>query len=395
MFKSYILSIIGLLLGVGALAFVFVYQKGLEPENTKYNCAFNAASIEGKIIGNKLDDLSAKYLPPVSVKKKAGKGNLVAHYEDIKIFTRGEKTIIREMDVTYKDSVATEIAYGEPHKAMDARIVNASPLSFILMDLEIFTRDKESVTTQKAKSGEVVLLLLWLVLMANLPFLLTWPLATFVAKKVEYPMSAVIMLPLWLVLYWIFYGIAAYAIGTAMLLIVLGAIWLLIALKTFHRAIAPEPEPEPYDYQEPSNPGSDYNRNADPARVQDYVYHVQNLAVVVTMASYAKNVSEARAEFLTKIAMREGIGIDLFNKALSSPTLNIHQPQDPSLKEEFIDNFAKILLCDSSFSTVQLGAAMTLAKGFGITEDDFGARLRSLAQSVYHRDFSSYKILKV
>lgn len=38
---------------------------------------------------------------------------------------------------------------------------------------------------------------------------------------------------------------------------------------------------------------------------------------------------------------------------------------------------------------------MTLAKGFGITEDDFGARLRSLAQSVYHRDFSSYKILKV
>ena len=395
MFKSYILSIIGLLLGVGALAFIYIYRSGLEPENTKYDCSFNSATIEGKIVGLKLDDVSAKYLAPASLKKKAGRGNYIAHYDNVKIFTRGEKAIVWDMDVTYKDSVATAITLGDPHTNMDARVANASPLSFTLMNLEIFTRSKEAANTQKAEKWQVVLMILWLVLMANLPFLLTWPLATLAAKKIEAPWSALLVIPMWLVLYWIFYGIAAYAIGTAMLLIVLGVMWLLIALRAFHKAIAPEPEPVPYEYEEPSNPGSGSTNSPDSARFQDYVYHVQNLAVIVTMASYAKNVSEARAEFLTKIAMREGIGIDLFNKALSSPTMVIHQPSDPSLKDVFIDNFAKILLCDSSFSTVQLGAAITMAEGFGITDDEFGNRLMSIASSVYHREYSSYKILKV
>ncbi|MBQ9410000.1 MAG: hypothetical protein IJU21_00145 [Bacteroidales bacterium] len=395
MFKSYILSFLGMLLGVGALVFIYIYRNGLEPENTKYSCAFNSATVESKIIGLKLDDVSEKYLAPISVKKKAGKGNMVAHYEDVKILTRGEKTIVWDMDVTYKDSVATAITLGEPHTNMDARFANASPFSFTLMNLELFTRSKESVNTQKAKPWQVILMVIWLVLMANLPFLLTWPLATLAAKKIEAPWSALVVIPMWLVLYWIYYGIAAYAIGTAMLLLVLGVMWLLIALRAFHKAIRPEPEPQPYQPEDSSNPGSDYNNNADSARFQDYVYHVQNLAVIVTMASYAKNVSEERAKFLTNIAMKEGIGIDLFNKALSSPTMVIHQPSDPSLKDVFIDNFAKILLCDSSFSTVQLGAAITMAEGFGLTDDEFGQRLVSIASSVYHREYSSYKMLKV
>ena len=397
MFKSYILSIIGVLLGVGAIAFVYKLSKDVEPENIRYICSFNSATIENRIIGQKLDVLSEKYLPPVSVKKKAGRGNMVAHYEDVKIFTRGAEGIIRQMDVTYKDSVATEIVYGEPRKNMDAKIVNASPLALVLIDHEIFTKNKETTEKHKATTPETIMILIWLLLMSNLPFLFTWPLATFAAKKMEYPWNALLVVSVWLLLYWIYLGIAAYAIGTAVLFLVIDAIWLFLAMKFFFRIVKPEPVPT---YSSPSDSydsgsGRDSSSNANPARLQDYTYHLQNLAVIASLAAYAKNVSEERAKFITNIATKEGIGIDLFNKALSSPTMVIHQPSDPSLKDVFIDNFAKILLCDSSFSTVQLGAAITMAEGFGITDDEFGNRLMSIASSVYHRDYSSYKVLKV
>ena len=396
MFKSYILSIIGVLLGVGAIAFVYKLSKDVEPDNIRYICSFNSATIENRIIGQKLDVLSEKYLPPVSVKKKAGRGNMVAHYEDVKIFTRGAEGIIRQMDVTYKDSVATEIVYGEPRKNMDAKIVNASPLALVLIDHEIFTKNKETTEKHKATTPETIMILIWLLLMSNLPFLFTWPLATFAAKKMEYPWNALLVISLWLLLYWIYLGIAAYAIGTAVLFLVIDAIWLFLAMKSFFRMVKPEPVPtysDPADYE--GDPRRDYNENADPARVQDYIYHIQNLAAIVSLAAYAKNVSEARAEFLTKMAMREGIGINLFNKALSSPTLEVHQPSTPALKKEFIDNLAKIILCDNSYSTVQLGAAITVAQGLGMDDKDFGLLLIDTANNVYHRDYGSYKVLKV
>ena len=399
MFKSYVLSIVGMLLGVGALVFIYIYRDKLEPENAKYNCVFNSATLESKIIGLKLDDVSEKYLAPASVKtvkKKGGKKDILAHYEDVKIFTRGEKTVVREMDVTYQDSVATAITLGEPHATKDASIANFSPLAFTLIDAEIFTRSKETVNTEKAQKWQAVLLILWLIVMANLPFFLTWPLATWAAKKLDTPWGALLMIPLWLVLYWIYFGIASYAIGTAMLFVVLGIIWLLIAMRAFSKATHPVPEPTfSPTYQSGRSNTASRNTINPTRRQQDYYCHIQNLAMISAAASFAKNESETRYQFIVDIAMREELELERFKQAINSPTIKACQPSNPALRQEFIDNIAKILLCDTTFSTIQLGIAKTLTMGLGVSDDDFHDLVKRIASNVYHRELSSYNILEV
>ena len=93
--------------------------------------------------------------------------------------------------------------------------------------------------------------------------------------------------------------------------------------------------------------------------------------------------------------MREELELERFKQAINSPTINACQPSNPALRQEFIDNIAKILLCDDAFSTIQLGIAKTLTKGLGVSDDDFHNLVKRIASNVYHRELSSYNILQV
>ena len=215
---------------------------------------------------------------------------MVARYENIKIFTRGEKTIIEGMDITYRNGVAASIKYDEPRKNKDAIFANYSPLAFFFMDKEFLAKDQEVVNTKKAEKWQIPLLILLLVFLVNIPFLLSWPLATLMAKKIGGGVSVFLALVLWLALYWMYLGIAAYAIGTAMIFLILGGIWILIALGAFARAVRPvytAPsgyDPSDYDTSSSSSgPASSYQPPLQPKTDSPAVQHLQNLAALLSL----------------------------------------------------------------------------------------------------------------
>lgn len=386
MFRNYVVAIIGAAIAVVTLVAVGIYQATLDPENTKYDCAFNSASIERKIIGKRADYVAQRYLPPVSAKKKSGKGNFVAHYDDVAIFTRGEKTVVHGMDITYADSVATAISFSEPVKSKDAAILNACPLCFKLIDAEFMTKTKGTVETKKAPKGMIPLAILLLFILSNIPFLLLWPFSTWLIKK-EVPMGALIAIVSWLLLYWIYIGILAYSNGTAILFLVLAVIWVAIAAgKILSSRPADDYVPEVEDYEE-DIPDAD-------ADTDDYLDHVSNLAIVLALAGLGKNPSQNRAMLVADIANRHHLPADKFQTVLEKPDMQVNMPRNESLKAEFIENFCKILLCDTSFSDVQFGAVMTMVKGLGITEDEAQGALAYVAKTYYGKALSDYTILK-
>ena len=383
MFKSYIVSIIGFLLGVGAIIYAGIYTNYEEPENVKQTYVFNAGSIEQKLLGKTPEEISEKYLAPVSTKKLKGKGNQVSHYENIKIFTRHEKTVVETLDITFRNGVAESLKYGEPRKNKDASFANASPLAFWLMDKEIFTKGSEVIKAEQAEKWQIPLLLLLLVFLVNLPFLLTWPLATLMAKKMD-DAAFFLIAPLWLLLYWVYLGIAAYAFGTAMLFLILGGIWLLIAMRAFYRTV----DTSVYSGSTGGYSGSSYGSGTGSTYVsQDVCNHIGNLWILVRLCSLADIDPKKRMDFLADIATRERVATSTFKGIINNPTLSDPKPVSNSLKEEFLDDLAGILLCDTTFSDVQSGYAFTVSEVYGEKREKFIGRMITYARTELGKQF--------
>lgn len=394
MFKSYIVSIIGFLLGVGVIVYAQLYTKAYSNEDLKQGYSFNAASIEQKLLGKTLEEVSEQYLAPESLKKQKGKGNMVARYENIKIFTRGEKTIINGMDITYKNGVAASIKYDEPRKSKDAIFANYSPLAFFFMDKEFLTKDQEVINTKKAEKWQIPLLILLLVFLVNIPFLLSWPLAILMAKKIGGGVSVFLALVLWLALYWIYLGIAAYAIGTAMIFLILGGIWILIALGAFARAARPvysTPsgyDPSDYDTSSPSSgPAPSYQPPLKPKTDDPAVQHLQNLAALLSLSYAGKLPVDAKTALISDIATREQVDIESFKYAMNNITLEAPKHVSGQRKMQFIDDIAAILACETSFSNPFFGAAVMIAEHYGLESNQFLGRVKTIAKMKYQRDF--------
>ncbi len=394
MFKSYIVSIIGFLLGVGVIVYAQLYTKAYSNEDLKQGYSFNAASIEQKLLGKTLEEVSEQYLAPESLKKQKGKGNMIARYENIKIFTRGEKTIINGMDITYKNGVAASIKYDEPRKSKDAIFANYSPLAFFFMDKEFLTKDQEVINTKKAEKWQIPLLILLLVFLVNIPFLLSWPLATLMAKKIGGGVSVFLALVLWLALYWIYLGIAAYAIGTAMIFLILGGVWILIALGAFARAARPvysAPsgyDPSDYDTSSPSSgPAPSYQPPLKPKTDDPAVQHLQNLAALLSLSYAGKLPVDAKTALISDIATREQVDIESFKYAMNNITLEAPKHVSGQRKMQFIDDIAAILACETSFSNPFFGAAIMIAEHYGLESNQFLGRVKAIAKMKYQRDF--------
>ena len=384
MFKSYIVSIIGFLLGVGAIVYAGIYTNYEEPENVKQTYVFNAGSIEQKLLGKTPEEISEKYLAPVSTKKLKGKGNQVSHYENIKIFTRHEKTVVETLDITFRNGVAESLKYGEPRKNKDASFANASPLAFWLMDKEIFTKGSEVIKAEQAEKWQIPLLLLLLVFLVNLPFLLTWPLATLMAKKMD-DAAFFLIAPLWLLLYWVYLGIAAYAFGTAMLFLILGGIWLLIAMRAFYRTV----DTPVYSGSTGGYSGSSYGSGSSSSYVsQNVCNHIGNLWILVQLSSLADIDPKKRMDFLADIATRERVATSTFKEIINNPTLSDPKHVSSARKEEFLDDLAGILLCDTTFSDVQSGYAFTVSEAYGEKREKFIGRMATYARTEYGRDLA-------
>ena len=394
MFKSYIVSIIGFLLGVGAIIYAGIYTNYFEPDNVKQTYVFNAKTIELKLIGKTSEEIAENYLPPVSVKKLKGQGNQIAHYEDIKIFTRHEKTVVESMDITFKKNVAESIKYGEAHKNRDASFANASPLAFWLMDKELFTKGKEVIESEQAEKWQIPLLLLLLVFLVNLPFLLTWPLATLMAKKMD-DVAFFLIAPLWLLLYWIYLGIAAYAIGTAMVFLILGGIWLLIAMRAFYRAVDTPVysgstggySGSSYGSGSSSSSGSSYQPPKQPITETVEVRHFENLSALFTIAQMDKLPQDKIMQTISDIGLREKIDMDAFKYAVAHPSLEIPLGVTGSRKMQFVDDIAQVITCQTTISDKFLSVGLSFAEKYGLDTDQFSGRLRSVAYSKYQRKF--------
>ena len=377
MFKSYIVSIIGFLLGVGAIVYAGIYTNYVEPDNVRQTCVFSSKTINQKLIGKTPEEISEKYLAPVSTKKLKGKGNQISHYENVRIFTRHEKTVVETLDITFQNGVAESLKYGEPRKNKDASFANASPLAFWLMDKEIFTKGSEVIKAEQAEKWQIPLLLLLLVFLVNLPFLLTWPLATLMAKKMD-DAAFFLIAPLWLLLYWIYLGIAAYAIGTAMVFLVLGGIWLLIAMRAFYRAV----DTPVYSGSTGGYSGSSSGSGSSSSYVsQDVRNHLGNLWILVQLCSLADIDPQKRMEFLAKIATRERAATPNFKEILSNAKMSDPKPVSNARKEEFLDDLAGILLCDTTFSDVQSGYAFTVSEVYGEEIEKFTGRMITYART--------------
>lgn len=399
MFKSYIVSIIGFLLGVGVFVFAQLYTKAYSNEDLKQGYSFNAATIEQKLLGKTLEEVSERYLAPESLKKQKGKGNMIARYENIKIFTRGEKTIINGMDITYKNGVAASIKYDEPRKNKDAIFANYSPLAFFFMDKEFLTKDQEVINTKKAEKWQIPLLILFLVFLVNIPFLLSWPLATLMAKKIGGGVSVFLALVLWLALYWIYLGIAAYAIGTAMLFLILGGIWILIALGAFARAVRPvysapsgygpsSYDPSDYDTSSSSSgPAPSYQPPLKPKTDDPAVQHLQNLGALLSLSYAGKLPVDAKTNVIGDIATREQVDIESFKYAMNNITLEAPKHVSGQRKMQFIDDIATIVACETSFSNPFLGAAVMIAEHYGLDSNQFLGRVKTIARTKYQRNF--------
>lgn len=394
MFKSYIVSIIGFLLGVGVIVYAQLYTKAYSNEDLKQGYSFNAASIEQKLLGKTLEEVSEQYLAPESLKKQKGKGNMIARYENIKIFTRGEKTIIEGMDITYKNGVAASIKYDEPRKNKDAIFANYSPLAFFFMDKEFLTKDQEVINTKKAEKWQVPLLILLLVFLVNIPFLLSWPLATLMAKKIGGGVSVFLVLVLWLALYWIYLGIAAYAIGTAMIFLILGGVWILIALGAFSRATRPvysAPsgyDSSGYDTSSPSSgPASSYQPPLKPKTDDPAVQHLQNLAALLSFSYAGKLPVDTKTDIISDIATREQVDIESFKYAMNNISLDAPKHVSGQRKMQFIDDIATIVACETSFSNPFLGGAVMIAEHYGLESNQFLGRVKAIAKMKYQRDF--------
>ena len=394
MFKSYIVSFIGFLLGVGVIIYAQLYTKAYSNEDLKQGYSFNAASIEQKLLGKTLEEVSEQYLAPESLKKQKGKGNMIARYENIKIFTRGEKTIINGMDITYKNGVAASIKYDEPRKSKDAIFANYSPLAFFFMDKEFLTKDQEVINTKKAEKWQIPLLILLLVFLVNIPFLLSWPLATLMAKKIGGGVSVFLALVLWLALYWIYLGIAAYAIGTAMIFLILGGVWILIALGAFARAARPvysAPsgyDSSGYDTSSPSSgPAPSYQPPLKPKTDDPAVQHLQNLAALLSLSYAGKLPVDAKTDIIGDIATREQVDIESFKYAMNNISLDAPKHVSGQRKMQFIDDIATIVACETSFSNSFLGAAIIIAEHYGLESNQFLGRVKAIAKMKYQRDF--------
>ena len=398
MFKSYLASIVGFLLAAGTIVYAGLYTRFADQGNVRDTYVFNSKSIEQKLAGKTIEEITELYLPPVSVKTMKGKGNMVARYEDIKIFTRGEKSIVKGMTVTYKNGKADSFQYDEPTKDRDAGLANASPLAFFLMDKEILTKHQEPINSVKAEKWQIPIMLLLLVILANLPFFLTWPLSTMMAKKMDGNL-AIIMVPLmWLLLYWIYLGIAAYAIGTAMIVVVLGAMWLLIAFVALTRTLvrpvrARTPKPSYEESYPPSAPRQKQARAPQPPRKpqrdprkDEAVEHLRNVAAFLSLAQQNKMPVENINVLISDIATRENVDIESFKYAMANPSLEVGKHLSASRKQQFIDDLIELLVCEQTIGTLQIGLVMLLC-GEKYHSEDYKDRIRDIALNKYHRNF--------
>lgn len=397
MFRSYIPSLIGFVAGIGIIVYMFaIYPKSIEPDNIEYGCTFNAMTMENKLIGKTYTEISQKYLPPVSVKSKGRKGNMNARYENLRIFTKGENTISYGMNITYKDSVATDLVIDEPSKSKDAFFVNAMPLSYLLIDMEFMTRDRSPLNNSSAKGWQIPLLLLFGLLLINLPFLLLWPLTTYIVNKTEAPWANIFPLLLWLVGYWLYIGIVAYSNGSAILFVVLGVIWIIVAdiilngsvdqadLSHIHNTAGPRVLNTTTTYTPVSNNSGGGSNTSGPVYAT-CLSHISNLAAV--LGTSKGHQSMERASVVATFAQKHGIDMNDFDTAIGKGTVDVTVPSNKTLYNEFRDNIARILLCDATMNNLQLGVAAKMLESYGIDRDSLSGFLDGISQKEYGRTF--------
>ena len=368
MYKSYILSITGCLLTIAVVAFFACFKdQGHPAEDYQYSCVFNQASMDGKLMGKSYDYVTEHYLPAKEIKgKKKKAGQFQAVYENIKVFSKGSRDVVRDMTLDYQDSVVVKIALGEAKPSKDARWLNLSPLSFQFMDWEVLTQQKNLKEKGKNKWWQLPILLVVFLMLVNFPLLVLWPVGVLIIKKWGNGIAIAGVLLLNVFALWLFDGIAAYADGSVGLFLFCQAITLIIMYRSMKKALPvhacasssyssrPTVSPKPYK-SAPVSP--------TPAQKR-LMTHISNLSWLMT----AKNDKSEGARTQKRIEAIEAVNNRYpglltrgqFEKALSSPSLDYIVPNDEAIKKEYAKDFLRLLACDTSVPITFYQALMAM-----------------------------------
>ena len=402
MYKSYILSITGCLLTIAVVAYFACFKdQGHPAEDYQYSCVFNLASMDGKLMGKSYDYVTEHYLPAKEIKgKKKKAGQFQAVYENIKVFSRGSRDVVREMTLDYQDSVVVKIALGEAKPSKDARWLNLSPLSFRFMDWEVLTQEKELKEKAQNRWWLLPLLLVVFLMLVNFPLLVLWPVGVLIIKKWGNGIAIAGVLLLSIFALWLFDGIVAYADGSVGLFLFCQAISLIIMFSSMKKAVeeaAPAYSPRPYK-PAPVSPTPAQRR---------LMAHISNLSWLMTAKSNnaegartqkrieaIKAVSDRYPGLLTK---------GQFEKALSAPSLDLIIPNDEETKKEYAKDFLRLLASDTTVPITFFQALMAVQfmrdmgdasvpdlKTIDKTSTDFVSVISQMVTRIQNIGFSEY-----
>jgi hypothetical protein len=397
MYKNYIVPIIFCLLTLGVVGFFTFYAEKPDAERkTEYDVVFNSATLEQKIVGLTYDEIAGRYAPAEKISGKKSSGYFSAHYNDLRIYTKGENHISRGMTVQFKKGTAASV---KPDKAdekesLSAEVINLNNLTWHLIDAEIGTRD---VTVLKGgaegalKYLVIIAGILFILLVGAGGFFIIWPLLTLIVKKIGGWGARVLGLALVLGISWLWFPFIAYSMDNIGLYLGVGGFVKLIGLiglLTVTRRHVPV-------YSGSSSSSSSYSPPTPSAYWGRYQIRVprelaMNHVEILWYLLIADPDTDTAWDLHTRIAndlhvSDDDYGIAIQRSTPDSYTPSVVVPAYAVHKREFVKDSRHIVLDGKTMlKSSVLYTAARLAVTMGIEMQDFLDTLKDIAENEYH-----------
>ena len=399
MYRNYLVPIIFCVLTLGVVGFFTFYVETPDPEReTEYDVVFNSATLEQKIIGLSYDEIVSRYEPAEKITGKQKSGYFSAHFDDLRIYTRGEDHIVRGMTVQFKKGAAVSVKLDKPDEkeSMGAYLLNHNPLVWPMIDAEIGTRD---VTVHKGSAEGILKYLLliagilYILLTGAGGFFIIWPLLTLIVKKIGGWGARVLGLALVLAISWLWFPFVAYSMDNIGLFMGVGGfveLIGLIGLLTGTRKHVPV-----YSGSSSSSSSSSYSPPSPSAYWGRYQIRVprelaMNHVELLWYLLIADPDTDTAWNLHTDISNQLHISDDDYGVAIqkSTPddyTPSVMKPVYDVHRREFVKDYCRIILDGKTMLKASvLYKAAELAVALGVEMQDFLDTVKYIAENEYH-----------
>lgn len=371
MFRSYILSGICAAMALALIGYaIFFSPREKEGEEVEYEVAFNSESIGEKIIGKRVEEIAEAYLPPKEVSRKR-RNTFQATYENVRIYTPGENTVVRSMTVDFADSLATAVQLGESSASFDAKILNTLPFLFKCIDAEIATRE---VTVHKGTATgftKFLILVFGLLLLAVISFagsFIVWPLLLVMLDRSKAIFAFFAGAVLIVAANWLYFGFLAYSQGGIKGFLIVGGIFAVIMIwKVFKEAFI-----EADDYSHLHAPSAPTQPSGPYVTSQLAMNHMRNLAMIIRIQSSAGvPPSQKRAEALVNVCQRLNLSSENFQYCLNNPQAGEIVVPSQAIREQFVKDIVNIVAADNPIPKESAAIGSMYASRLGVERDDY------------------------